>query len=1431
MKRIILSLLLGIMIVSSFSLASGFYPFPSYNCDQYSTHKECIEEKWFDWKDYKHLIVHESKYFDKDSNQWKNINNTLKLIGVLKNKKSYQNVNYGIEELVYNVYITNNDIKLTKDLDEFTINTGYPIIKIEDNKIIYDISDPKIDATLTYTFNHEGISKVITINKLKGNHYLKNNFTFNESYNYLNDKNGFKIDDIVNGWDSNVSRSKYYYTFLTINQNKVSFTIPSWFLQDAVYPVYIDPSLTVDGTTTILGGFQNFDFVEVKNGGILQVNNTNHFLTLNVSQNITVDSTSQIRSSFIITPPVSSACTGATDGSNNGNNLTLIAPLIIINGKLNNTFTCTIQALSNTIFPGITTINATNFTLNHTGQIISHTRGLIVGVSGTRHSIGVTGNALTTNIHNGIFNGRIDMISQAESVDGICDIQGAGIVLNNNITFINNITEMTESHNCNSASGNDISITGGNFTINTTGTLQSSATANGGSTYLWTINLTGTLRNDGMIRNQRDDTTLNTGFLESDKGNIEIYAENIHSTRLHNYTISQEASNLGTLKLIATNIINISGIRYENGGTSGGSASTAILEGGGNVIVGQSDIFGDGSSCAAGSSHGPSVGNIISVNSTRGNINITGVIDATGGGGTCSGSKDGTTGGRAILTSKRGNISAPFNVETDGGAGAGIVGSAGGGGGFITFEGRNIYLGSSTYKANGGTGIGSNGAGGNITQRYCENIFNSTATYDVSGSPTGSINTNTTNTWCSLAPPVVTQNSPANGAIFASSPVSIAFNCTSTASEVDILTNTTLFINGQPNVTQTGSSNVMNFLQSVSLTNGDYNWACRAFNDRGQSTITANRTFTINSSIVGVFVSSPSGIINYGKSGIVLTLNWAVVDAAITGCYYNYNNINTTVTCSQNTTTFNSTAQKSLVFFGNYTNGTTLNYTANWDYQVFEGPHVFNNRTTTLSAETFTINLTINSMWTGFGADLIYNNTRKGATLLSQTGNNLTFTKTITAPAVSVTTIFPFFWEVSLANATANITVNTDPNQTVDPLSIDNCTANNITILNYTLRDEDDQTFITPNVTSLNTTININLIISSIINNSDQITLSTQRNNTNPVRICINSLSNTSIYRMDTQAQYFTTSRVVEFHNIQNASLRNSTIPFNVDLFDLRTINAQSFFITFKDGTFLPVPGVLIDVTRKYVQEGVFKSVEAPVTDSLGQTIAHLVLEDQIYTFIVKKDGVILATFSNIVAICQDISTGQCTLNLNAAIGSQNPIDFTRADNLLYTLNFNDTARLLSLTFTTIDGSSAEVSLNATKFDALGNSTACSTQISSSSGVITCTIPASFGNASFEAKVFSNGNFVTYKVVSLQQRASEIFGGTGTILLVILYSTLVMMFISSSVGIIIASILGFIMAAILNIYTGGNILGIGSTILWFIIAGGIIIWKIARLER
>ena len=491
---------------------------------------------------------------------------------------------------------------------------------------------------------------------------------------------------------------------------------------------------------------------------------------------------------------------------------------------------------------------------------------------------------------------------------------------------------------------------------------------------------------------------------------------------------------------------------------------------------------------------------------------------------------------------------------------------------------------------------------------------------------------------------------------------------------------------------------------------------------------------------------------------------------------------------------------------------------------------VFNNDTTEGNTENFKINVTILAGSTLTQANLIYNNTNFGGTFTSVGTDKYQIDKTISVPFVTADINKSFFFNFIFSDGASQNT--STKNQTIRNLGIDDCSSNNVTILNYTLRDEENQTILNGTLFNTNIEIDIDIFVKGTSTNSI-INFSQSFDKTNPATICLlNNLSSTEFALFST-VKYFSNSRETEYHYLQNFSLTNSSIPQNISLFDLLSVDSESFAVTFKDNSLLPVENALINVQRQYVDEGLFKSVEIGKTDSNGRTILHLVRNDIVYTMIVTKDGRVLATFDNVIAFCDDFTIGDCKISLNQESTLTSITNLRTFQNLNYFLDFNETARNITFIFSTIDGSVHTLTLNATRFDMWGNQSVCSDKITTSSGTLICHIPSSYGNVSFKFVVYSYSDreIITQGTGRITPDRSDIFGGAGIIFLLIMMITIPMMMITSTIGVVIGAIIGLVAAFLLMIYTGGALIASGSAIMFLVIAGVILIWKIAERSK
>ena len=134
---------------------------------------------------------------------------------------------------------------------------------------------------------------------------------------------------------------------------------------------------------------------------------------------------------------------------------------------------------------------------------------------------------------------------------------------------------------------------------------------------------------------------------------------------------------------------------------------------------------------------------------------------------------------------------------------------------------------------------------------------------------------------------------------------------------------------------------------------------------------------------------------------------------------------------------------------------------------------------------------------------------------------------------------------------------------------------------------------------------------------------------------------------------------------------------------------------------------------------------------------------------------------------------------------------------------------------------------NVTKFDRFGNSTICSTTLTSSSGSLVCDIPDSFGNSTIVSEIFSNGLLSSSRSYSLQANNPDNSGST-IILSIMIVITLSLLFVSDVRGILLGCLLGLFLAGALMYINTGNLFSVGSVITWAIISAAIIIFKINK---
>lgn len=463
--------------------------------------------------------------------------------------------------------------------------------------------------------------------------------------------------------------------------------------------------------------------------------------------------------------------------------------------------------------------------------------------------------------------------------------------------------------------------------------------------------------------------------------------------------------------------------------------------------------------------------------------------------------------------------------------------------------------------------------------------------------------------------------------------------------------------------------------------------------------------------------------------------------------------------------------------------------------------------------------------WGDTNASLIWNNTELTVSTYPST-DYIRFTNDLTIPLGTGSATgnnISWYFDYTIRNNTHILNSNstTYQNTTIYTMDIDNCSAYTEKLFHYVVYDEETLERNLDNVT-----IELDMTISNAANTSlswEYATTVNGQGNVTFLNVCVPSGSlNHSSFIVDAVVKYSADEHVVEYNYLDNYVLSGPTFQ-NISLYDLLTEDSTSFLVTYQDSNFLPIEGAIIDLWRYYVGEGLYRSVEHARTDEDGQTRLHFVTEDIKYKALVRVDNSLVYNSNEFLALCQ---TTPCLLNLREDEEIDSLNDYDSVANLEFEVIINEDTNKVEVTFATIDGSSTTLSTNVTKWDAYENNTICSNSLTGSGGFYVCDYGASIENSTYLVNIYKDGNWIYYDTFTISPDAQVIFGSTGPFMAFLLIMSLILMGVTNGIVLVVFTILGFIIAGLLTLINTGSIIATGSSIIWLIVAGGIIIWKI-----
>jgi len=397
------------------------------------------------------------------------------------------------------------------------------------------------------------------------------------------------------------------------------------------------------------------------------------------------------------------------------------------------------------------------------------------------------------------------------------------------------------------------------------------------------------------------------------------------------------------------------------------------------------------------------------------------------------------------------------------------------------------------------------------------------------------------------------------------------------------------------------------------------------------------------------------------------------------------------------------------------------------------------------SYQTFELNITSTEGYTVSNGRLVYNGTTYShATKTAIDSDSFNLIQGIYIP--SGESGFneenrSFYWNITLTNEATGISNSFTSDtyyQNVTELKFQLCGGNiNVSMINFTLYDEINGSVInsTANATTFQATFNLGAHFENKLKNYSISNLSVDKTS---FAFCTNS--NESIIYADMISLISASGYAERDYIITNSTLTNSTSEISIYL--IPDSSALEFFITITQNL-RPLEEADVQITKYFIGEGVYKTIEIDQTDSNGKITAYLEL-DQNYKATIIQDGTLLG----IKSFKSTCASAPCEIDLDLTTETSSVftlLDSLYAQNVLYNLSYNSTSKIVTFDFVDTSGLANYFRMYVYNSNSSKDSSLISNQ----------TLFTSSGTMTFNATDYS-GNF---KVDTYVSRSPEIFVG------------------------------------------------------------------------
>jgi len=482
-----------------------------------------------------------------------------------------------------------------------------------------------------------------------------------------------------------------------------------------------------------------------------------------------------------------------------------------------------------------------------------------------------------------------------------------------------------------------------------------------------------------------------------------------------------------------------------------------------------------------------------------------------------------------------------------------------------------------------------------------------------------------------------------------------------------------------------------------------------------------------------ISIESPETNYNYLYQDYNLTLNATTTDSNLNTCWYDYNNTNTTYSCSTgvkvNRELLYELNQNNITVWANDSVGNTNSKFTSWEYILLNTGEEYSTSTFSSNLENFLVNISYdNNTYLGLTANLVWNETNNSASV-SVDGGDATISESMGIPTVSAETNVSFYWDIFLDNGIIIENIQTNNiTQTVNPLWAINitdlaCQAGYFEAVNYTFKNAN-------NFSSLSGDVDYNFQYGT--GNFSSNMIYGEFNSISDFRICINATIEDYKFGYG-EVQYSTTGYSDRrFYMYENQTLSNSTTR-EYDLLSLPSADSTSFIFEVKNTFLNPYADKLIGLLRWYPDTNEYKVAEMAKTDTDGRTVMKTKTEDVDYRIgVYEKNGTLIKLADSVRMACL---VDPCTYTLKII---HDPQDYYSLYDVESSLTYDDANSRFVYIWNDPEQVTSAMNLEVYKMAGNQDILICNETTSSYTGVMVCSTGNYTGD--FYAKVYRSAS-------------------------------------------------------------------------------------------